>query len=165
MVLRIALWIAVVLVGIVVLLVIVGWLLPKDHVASSEALIPAAEDRVASAILDVRRYPEWRSDLKAVDLLSERPLRWKEHGSNGVITYELQQQQGPHEIVVAIADPTLPFGGTWTYQLRAEDAGTRLSITERGEVRNPMFRFMSRFFFSPTATMEAYVAALQQRLR
>ena len=60
-----------------------------------------------------------------------------------------------------IADPDLPFGGTWTYELKPDGGGTQLVITERGEVYNPIFRFMSRFVFSHTATMERFVASLK----
>ena len=63
-----------------------------------------------------------------------------------------------------IADPELPFGGTWTYELKPEGTGTRLVITERGEVYNPIFRFMSRFVFSRTATMEKMVADLEKAI-
>jgi hypothetical protein len=66
-------------------------------------------------------------------------------------------------MVVRIADPDLPFGGTWTYELKQEESGTRVTITERGEVYNPIFRFMSRFVFSHTATLERYLAALRAR--
>jgi hypothetical protein len=65
--------------------------------------------------------------------------------------------------VARIADTDLPFGGTWTYELKPEGAGTRVTITERGEVYNPIFRFMSRFVLSQTATMEKYLAALTAR--
>ena len=65
---------------------------------------------------------------------------------------------------VRIDDPGQPFGGTWTYALTPNGTGTSLTITEDGEVYNPIFRFMSHFFFSQTATIDAYLAALQRRL-
>ena len=53
-----------------------------------------------------------------------------------------------------IADRSLPFGGTWTYEITAEAGGSALRITEEGEVYNVIFRFMARFVFGYTATME-----------
>ena len=64
---------------------------------------------------------------------------------------------------VRIADDTLPFGGTWTYELAPEGAGTRLTITEDGVVRNVVFRFLSRWVFSHTATLEKYLRALGRK--
>ena len=43
---------------------------------------------------------------------------------------------------------------------RPTDAGTRLTITENGEVYNPIFRFVSRFFLGYTSTMESVLRAL-----
>jgi hypothetical protein len=62
--------------------------------------------------------------------------------------------------MVRIADPDLPFGGTWTYRLTPKGSGTRLAITEHGEVYNPLFRFVSRFVFGHTATVDRFIAAL-----
>ncbi len=64
-----------------------------------------------------------------------------------------------------IADPDLPFGGTWTFELAPEAGGTRLTITERGEIRNPIFRTMSRFVFGYGATMETFLAELRARVQ
>ena len=89
---------------------------------------------------------------------------FREHGSNGVITYRVETLTAPSRMVVRIADPSLPFGGTWTHDLKATPSGgTELTTTEDGEVYNPIFRFMSKFFFSPTATIEKFHAALARR--
>jgi len=64
-----------------------------------------------------------------------------------------------------IADTELAFGGSWTYELaRTPTGGTSLSITEDGEVYNPIFRFMSKFFFSPVATIEKVQRSLAKKL-
>ena len=60
-------------------------------------------------------------------------------------------------LVLRIADPTLPFGGTWTYIVKAAPAGSTLTITEDGFVSNPLFRFMSRFVFGHYATIDTYL--------
>jgi hypothetical protein len=41
---------------------------------------------------------------------------------------------------------------------------TQITITERGEVYNPIFRFMSRYVFSHHATIDAYLTALGKKL-
>jgi hypothetical protein len=63
-------------------------------------------------------------------------------------------------MVTRIADPEQPFGGTWTFELAPADGGTRLTITERGEVYNPIFRALGRFVFGHTATIDQYLRAL-----
>jgi hypothetical protein len=76
--------------------------------------------------------------------------------------YEVVESTPPQRLVVRIADPDLPFGGTWTYELTSQGTGTGLVITERGEVYNPIVRFVARFVFSHIATIRKYLAALQQ---
>jgi hypothetical protein len=67
-------------------------------------------------------------------------------------------------MVARIANPKLPYGGSWTYEVSAAaDGGTMLRITEQGEVYNPIFRFVSRFFLSNTKTMEIYLNALGKK--
>lgn len=138
----------------------IGAVLPKNHTASAVGTVQVPPSQAFATILDVGRYPEWRSDVKDVAIVGTSPLRWREHGVNGVITYELLEQHAPDRLVIGIADPALPFGGTWTYALTAAGEGTRVAMTERGEIRNPAFRFVSRVFLSQTATMKRFLADL-----
>jgi hypothetical protein len=66
--------------------------------------------------------------------------------------------------VLQIANPALPFGGTWTYEVRPTPHGSTLTITEDGEIYNPLFRVMARFVFGYEGTMAAYLAAAEARL-
>jgi hypothetical protein len=159
--LRIPLYILAVLVSVSLVVVAIGYALPKGHVASVEATLTVPPERVFERISDPSRYRGWRKDLTSVEFLSSEPLMWRERSGGDTITYEAVENRPLGRFVVRIADPDLPFGGTWTYELRPEGAGTHLTITERGEVYNPIFRFMSRFVFSQTATMEKYVAGLK----
>ena len=68
------------------------------------------------------------------------------------------------KLVTRILDTDLGYSGSWTYTFAASGEGTLLTITENGEVSNVLFRFMSRYFFSQTATIEAYLTALARRL-
>lgn len=149
---------------IVLVVVAVGYALPVGHVASREATFAQPPERVFEALTDVESYPTWRSDVKAVEVLAGQPKRWRERGSNGDITFELVEAQPPARLVSRIADTDLAFGGTWTYELVSEGSGTHLTITERGEVYNPMFRFISRFVFGHTATLEQFLADLKKRV-
>jgi hypothetical protein len=66
-------------------------------------------------------------------------------------------------LVVRIADPKLPFGGTWTYEIAPIPKGSSLRIREDGEVYNPLFRFLSRFVFGHSATIDAYLKSLAKK--
>lgn len=90
---------------------------------------------------------------------------WVEISRRGErLPLETVQSIPPRTFVARIADPNLPFGGIWTYEIAPADGGSTLTITERGEIYNPLFRFMARFVFGYTATMEAYLGALGKKL-
>ncbi|MBI4410578.1 MAG: hypothetical protein HY561_12770, partial [Gemmatimonadetes bacterium] len=71
-----------------------------------------------------------------------------------------EESQPPKRRVVRIADVSQGFGGRWIYELAASRTGTTLTITEEGEVYNPIFRFMSRFIFGQYRTLEQYARDL-----
>ena len=154
-----------VLVALILLLIAIGYALPIGHVASRETRLGAPPERVFSVLRDVEKFPTWRSDVKSVEVLAGTPvLRWRERGDND-ITFEMETVEPPRKMVTRIADKTLPFGGAWTYELSPQDGGTRLVITENGEVYNPLFRFMSRFVFGHTATIDRFLEDLGRHVR
>lgn len=143
---------------------VIGLLLPRDHVASTTALINAPPESVWKALVDVGEYPRWRPDVQSVDVLSaEGALRWRERTRQGAVTLERSEEQRPRRLVARIADEGLPFGGTWTYELAPEAQATRVTITERGYVTNPIFRFMARFVFGHHRTQEDFLRSLGRR--
>jgi hypothetical protein len=154
-----------ILVGLVVLMALVGFLLPVGHVASRSVVVRGAPDQVWATITDVQGFPTWRTDVTSVRPLPDQNghPRWEERGTNGTIVYEVVERAPPRRLVSRIASTGLPFGGSWTYELTPADSGTRVSITERGEVYNPIFRFLSRFVFGQTATMDSFLKDLGRK--
>jgi len=151
-------------VGVLVLLVvIVGALLPRQHTASRTARIALPPDALYALLTDVPRYPSWRAGLKG---LERRPDRdgmpaWIEDTDGMKIPMRFEKMQPPSLIVARIDTADLPFGGTWTYRIAPAAGGSDLTITEDGEVSNVIFRFMSRFVFGHHATMDAFIRGLQ----
>ena len=154
------------LAAIVAIVAIVGAALPRDHVAAMSARIPAPPESVWAALTTPAEFPAWRTDLQRVELLPATPTgpSWREHGSNGAITYVIDAADPPRRLVGRIADEGLPFGGAWEYQIEpGGDAASRVTIVERGSVYNPIFRFVSRFVMGHTRTIDAYLRALAKR--
>lgn len=156
---KVAVLLAVMLVALVALVVAIGYSLPVSHVATRSRDVPTSPAHTLARLTDLDAFPRWRSDVKSVEIVSRTPLRWREHGSNGDILFE-RTDTTPDRIVTRIADPSLPFGGTWTYALSPSPRGTLVTITERGEVYNPIFRFASRFVFGHTATIDRFLEDL-----
>jgi uncharacterized protein YndB with AHSA1/START domain len=159
-------WIGIVIaviVGILLLVMLVGWLLPAEHTATRRAEYQRPPEEVWRVITDIERFTAWRSGLESVRRLPDRDGRpaWVEKSSFGEMPLEVVEWDPPRRMIGWIADPDLPFGGTWTYELTPTEAGgTELRITERGRVNNPFFRFMARFIFGYATTIEQYLTDL-----
>jgi uncharacterized protein YndB with AHSA1/START domain len=155
-----------ILAALLVVIVAVGAMLPKSHVVHSTARYDAKPDAVWAVIADYKAYPQWRSDVRAVEILPPKNGNpsWRERGSNGDIPYEVVAMTPPMRLVTRIADPKLPFGGTWEYDLQpAPGGGSILTITERGEVYNPVFRFVSKFVMGQHGTINRYLRSLGRK--
>ena len=148
------------LAALVVAVLVVGWSLPVKHRASRSMRIGARPAAVFALISNAGDYPRWRTGVSRIELLAgdpTAPSRFREHSSDGAITYEVAERVPDRRIVTRIADEGLPFGGRWTYELEPDGEGTRLSITEDGEVYNPLVRFVSRFVMGHTASIDRYL--------
>lgn len=150
------------LVALIALGALIGALLPRGHVAMRSAIYKQSPAALHALVRDFATQPAWRTGLKSVEILPPREGRfhYRETSRRGAIAYAIVEEQAPRRLVVEIADRELPFGGTWTFEFEAAgDAGasTRLRITERGEVKNVLFRFMARFVFGYTSTLETYL--------
>jgi uncharacterized protein YndB with AHSA1/START domain len=162
---RVVLILLAVVVGLGLVVVLVGLMLPVKHEATVSAAIPAAPEAVWAVLTDPASYPKWRGDVTSVEMLpvDSGRVAWREVGKNGSISYAIEQADAPRRLVTRITDKSLPFGGSWEYQVTGDGAGSRVRITEHGEVYNPVFRFVSRFIMGHTATVSAYLKALGAR--
>jgi uncharacterized protein YndB with AHSA1/START domain len=108
--------------------------------------------------------PDWRTGVKSFGILPEQDGRkrwWEEDSHHQKVTYELVEDKPPARMVTRIADRSLPFGGAWTFEIASvEGGGSDLRIHEDGEVYNVIFRFMARFIFGYTASIEGYLRDL-----
>jgi len=162
-------WILVVLgvlVALVVVIVAIGYALPVKHVASRQARLGQTPDKVFAVITKVEDFPAWRPSVKRVEVLpaNNGKSRFREIGSDGSILFETDSVVQGKRLVNRIADPSLPVGGRWIYDLAPDGSGTLLTITEDGEVYNPVFRFVSRFIMGHTKTIDQFLADLHKRL-
>ena len=151
-----------VLVAVVLIVVVIGYLLPQNHVASMSARYTARPDAIWTSLTDIQAFPQWRPGVVRVEPLPDENGQggWREHQKHDAVSYRVVESDGPRKLVARIADKNLPYGGTWTYELAPADSGTRLTITERGEIYNPLFRFIARFVIGYTGTMNDVMRAL-----
>jgi uncharacterized protein YndB with AHSA1/START domain len=156
--------VALIVIAIAVVLII-GSNLPVAHTASRSIIVNQAPHEVYAAVRDFGSSAEWRPGVKSVEVKTDEngDVRIREDGADGVINFELVEDVPDSRIVTRITDKDLGFGGSWTYEFTPEGTSTLVTVTENGEVTNIFFRFMSRYVFGHTATIDKYLAALAAR--
>ncbi len=151
--------------GVVILALVgivagVGYALPKSHVVSRHIVLHQPPDQVYALISGPST---WRIGVKKYEPAPGGGGRvWTETDDyDNAVTYERMVNDPPRHLVTRISSQ-LAYGGVWTYELTPTADGTDLRITENGEVFNPIFRFLSRFVFGNSATIEKYLAETAQ---
>lgn len=137
------LWGVVSLVAVIGVIALVGYFLPVAHEASRSAEFNKPPETVYALVSDLKKYSTW----------------WPENQTR----VEIVEAVPPSKFVTRIVDET-DFGGIWTMEIVPTTTGSRLTITERGEIYNPIFRTLAKFVFGHTSTMESCLAAAKRQL-
>lgn len=150
------------MIGIVAL---IGSRLPKRHDASRSLFLHKSPEEVYAVVRDLESAPTWRTDLKSVKVKKQPGggVHFQEQGGQGTVNYALEEDVPQQRVATRILDEDLGYSGRWVYAFAAENGGTRVTITEEGEVSNVLFRFMSRYIFGHTATLDSYLTSLAKR--
>ena len=150
---------------LVVCVLVIGYSLPADHHASRSILLHQTPAAVYAAVRDLESVPTWYPDVTrvVVEKQTDGKIHFRQGGKNGTVNYELVDDVPSTRMVTRILDRDLGFSGSWTYNIVAEGSGSRLSITEDGQISNIVFRFASRYVFGYTETMDRYLVSLARR--
>jgi hypothetical protein len=131
------------LVAIAGAIALVGYFLPVAHEASKSAEFNKPPEEVFALIANPSGYTGWwdGADVKT----------------------EVVERVPPSRLVTKVVGET-QFGGTWTFDIVPTPTGSRLTVTERGEIYNVIFRALSKFVFGYTGAIESCLAAAQKKL-
>jgi hypothetical protein len=153
------------LAGLVILVLVIGWLLPRDHVATRVGRYHQSPETIWAVITDNDAMPSWREGLKSVKpktSVNGLPADI-EVTTMGELPMETVEMTAPRKMVRRLGGDNLPFGGTWTFEITPAADGSTLRITENGYVTNPFFRFVSRFVMGYTGEMEKFLRSLAKK--
>ena len=157
-----------VFVVLIVIVVAIGMALPVKHTVSRSASFAVPPESLWRAITTIPELPTWRKNLQKVEVLPDRnghPV-WRETDNDGsAITFEMIEAVPPKMLVTRIADTDLAFGGSWTYEINPSGTGSEITITENGEVYNPIFKFVSRFIIGHYGSIDDYLEGLKKVVR
>jgi hypothetical protein len=147
--------------GMILLVIVIGAMLPRQHSATRSAFIKASPEKVFELISGPQ---DWRADLKncaVVDQDGKHLVRETDkHGQT--ITYERVQFDPPTLLQNVIADKKSSLWRRVDLESAGAEGRLPVTITEDGEVYNPLFRFVSRFVIGHTRTLDNYLTQLAQ---
>jgi hypothetical protein len=146
-------------------MLVMGAMLPHAHIASATVDVAAPQARVWQLIEDNSRQPSWRTGLLSVETAAPQNGHpcWTEVQKQMRMLLCEDLAAPPSTRIVRIADPSLPFGGDWVYQLQPVDANsTRLTITENGTVGPAFYRFVGHYILHDDASIKQFEADLQK---
>ncbi len=158
-------WLSVVIVVAILVALVMGSRVPEQHTVSVAETIPASQPKVWGLITDVPAQANWRTGLKAVKPLpSENGATcWAEVESGMTMPLCADVREAPTRQVVRIADPKLPFGGTWTYVLEpVGENATKVTITENGTTGPAMWRFVDHYILREDGEIKEYLGDLKR---
>ena len=152
------------LILLVGIMAVIGSMLPVKHHATRKAHFQAKPEALYAILAGP---PDWRPEVKGYGPLPDQEGRktWWEQDSHGrKVRFELVEDTPPVRRVVRIAEPGLPYGGAWMFEIAPSGDGTELRIYEDGEVYNVIFRFLSRFVFGYYGSIEGFLRNLGAKL-
>jgi len=161
------------LLALVATLVLFGVLTPRRHTARVRLRLSRNPSEAWHVIADLAAWPAWNADAREVVRVSDvnDHATWRVTDSHGhAIPYEIVHASAPADgapgrLVTRIADDGLPFGGSWTWTVEPDGAGSTVTIVEDGVIRNVIFRALARTMFGYTTTQKRALSALAAHFR
>ena len=164
-------WILVVMgffVAVAAALIVGGLATPREHTAIRSRRYSASPEHVWAIVRDVGNYASWREDMIDSELVAaatnEPQVQWREITSGGSVTFGIVDEQPPVRMTARVMDEDLSWNGTWTWEVKPVDGGAMLTITERGNVGNPIFRFIGTHFIGFTREIDRYLRGVEDAL-
>lgn len=151
-----------VVLGVLLAITVIGAFLPREHRSVRRAEFHQDQEAIWNTLADFTLLPAWMPGVgrtARVERSGGNPA-WTLTTDDGEMTIEIVEQDRPQRLVTRIVDSGGPFGGTWTYDITPVEGATRVTITEDGWISNPMYRFLARYVFRTTRSLDAALRGL-----
>lgn len=147
--------------AVVIALIVGGLTTPRAHLASRVVRLRAAPETVWGVVRDVASYAAWRPGVQSTQV---EGTEWEEASSRRSVRFGITHDEPPVRFSARILDDDLPYQGEWSWEIEADAGGSRVTLTERGEVGNPVFRFIGTHMIGHTRSIDEALSALATRV-
>lgn len=158
-----------ILAAVPLLLALYGLTLPRVHDVACRVDVGGPPEEVWRVIDGAAEQPEWNDMVTRCERVERGDGRevWCEHHAKGPpLVLEVVEREENRTLVRSIADAKKVFSGSWRFVLEPspERAGaTRVTISEHGEVPNPLFRAMASLCMPADKYIRWYLRNLARR--
>ena len=142
-----------------------GSSVPEAHTASGSEVIKADIDDVFAMQADVQKHPEWHdlvAEIKDYKEEEDGTASWHEVWKDG---NEFGMKRTAYIegklIRVQIEDKAEVFNGSWTFDFEEVEGGTKVTITENGNIPNAFIRGMYHLTTEPDQTLKEHLKRMK----
>lgn len=151
--------------GVLTAMAAAGTAIPARHVVSRRAYYQQKPETVYSMLW---AQPPWYPGFSGFEELPARggKRKWNVRLRALVdleVAFEEEEARAPEMLVINTADASLPFQGSWRYQVLPHKDGAILRITQIGAVRNPIHRCLAKFIVGYEAGLDDYLTRLGEK--
>ena len=156
-----------IIVGLPLLVIAVGLLLPETIHRIGTAKVPVEPEVLWTRLMDGEHFPVSSAMARSVTALPDEDGRpaWTEHIGHSKVTVRTVEADAPRKLVRELSDSVVPMTARWTFSILPDGEGSIVSIENHTVVAHgtwhvPFFRVMTRVFGAVRKGMEQYVRSL-----
>jgi len=148
-------------VSLVVAVLVGGAMTPRAHAVARTVVLRARPESVWTLVRTVGSYADWRPEIQSTLVDGEE---WQEFTTGRALRLGVVESEAPRRFIARVLDDDLPFTREWTWQLVPEGEGTRVTLIERGETSNPLYRFVGAHMKGHHGAIDSALNALAVRV-
>lgn len=143
----------------------IGLLLPRQQTAIASVRVEAEPEAVWDYVINSSALSAWPADSRYAQSAPEAgSAASRKRPVDGQTAIRVRKLVEPELLVVTFDNDQHPFIGTRTVEIHPVFGGTLLTITERGKITDPFYRFLSRVMFKDASGLHDYAARAQRAL-
>ncbi len=138
-----------------------GGQLPEVHEVSVKARFKAPGPKLWALISDLEGQPRWKKSLVSVKRIEGSEEVYVEDYGGTKLTLKTEERVEGQRLVRVLVNQNIPYQGSWTYVV--EPLGQEeclLTLTEKAQIKNPVFRFLAQGFFGYEESLKAALTEL-----
>lgn len=148
------------LIAVVLVVLTLGYALPVQSEHTRSITLKQPPEAVFTALADVQKMPEWNRNLSRVEILppTDGKETMRQTLKNGM-SMELVTTESLSPTHLVRESKGGPYVGSWTYEIAPTNDGSKVTLTEKAEIKKPPLRVLARVF-GPTKYLDEHLIDL-----